>query len=193
MKLLLDLFLTFLKIGLFTFGGGYAMLPFIENTCVDRKKWITPEEMVNITVIAESTPGPVAVNCATFIGLKKKGVLGAVFATLGVVLPSFVILLIISFFLDQFLEIRWVAGAFFGMKIAIGILITDAAVRMIKKLDKDPLSVVITAVSFVAMMLINIFSLRVSTIVLMVTASVVGLIVYFIRRSAKRRVSDGTP
>ena len=99
MKLLLDLFLTFSKIGLFTFGGGYAMIPLIENVCVTKKEWITHEEMMNITVVAESTPGPIAINCATYVGLKKKGFWGAVAATLGVTLPSFLIILMISFFL----------------------------------------------------------------------------------------------
>ena len=91
--LLLDLFLTFMKIGLFTFGGGYAMISIIENECVEIKKWITHEEMMNITVIAESTPGPIAINCATFVGYKQKGLLGGIMATLGVVVPSFVIIL----------------------------------------------------------------------------------------------------
>ena len=106
MKLLLDLFITYLKIGLFTFGGGYAMIPLIESNCVDKKGWITYEEMMNITVIAESTPGPIAINCATYVGLKKKGTAGAAAATFGVILPSFLIILAISFFLDSFLKIK---------------------------------------------------------------------------------------
>ena len=95
MKELLILFLNFAKIGLFTFGGGYAMLPLIERTCVENKKWISKEDMVNITVLAESTPGPVAINCATFVGNRQKGIAGAVAATLGMVTPSFVIIYII--------------------------------------------------------------------------------------------------
>ena len=98
MNLLLELFLRFAKIGLFTFGGGYAMISLIENDCVERKRWITHEEMMNITVIAESTPGPIAINCATYVGLKRKGIPGAVAATFGVILPSFVIILLISFY-----------------------------------------------------------------------------------------------
>ena len=92
MTVLLGLFLTFFKIGLFTFGGGYAMISIIEDTCVRKKKWITDEEMINMTVIAESTPGPIAINCSTYIGYKQKGLLGAVAATLGVILPSFIII-----------------------------------------------------------------------------------------------------
>ncbi len=181
MKLILELFLTFSKIGLFTFGGGYAMLSLIERICVTRKEWITHDEMMRITVIAESTPGPIAINCATYIGYKKKGLPGALAATFGVVLPSFLIILLISFFLDRFLEIKWVASAFRGIKIAVGILIVGAAVRMIRKMKKEPLTIVILSIAASAMMAINIFALRVSTIALMAAAAVAGLIAYLIR------------
>ena len=106
--MLWTLFLTFFRIGAFTFGGGYAMISVIENICVEQKKWITHEDLVNVTVIAESTPGPVAINCATFVGYKQKGIWGSVAATLGVVLPSFIIIWAISMFLERFLEIAWV-------------------------------------------------------------------------------------
>ena len=118
MNLLLDLFLTFAKVGLFTFGGGYAMIALIENTCVEKKQWITHDEMMNITVIAESTPGPIAINCATYVGYKQKGFAGALTATIGMILPSFCIIFAISKFLDHFLEITWIAHAFQGIKIA---------------------------------------------------------------------------
>ena len=134
MKLILELFLTFSKIGLFTFGGGYAMLSLIERICVTQKEWITHDEMMRITVIAESTPGPIAINCATYIGYKKKGLPGALAATFGVVLPSFLIILLISFFLDRFLEIKWVASAFRGIKIAVGVLIVGAAANLVMNL-----------------------------------------------------------
>ena len=185
MKLLFELFLTFSKIGLFTFGGGYAMIPLIENVCVTGKEWITHEEMMDITVIAESTPGPIAINCATYVGLKKKGFWGAVAATLGVILPSFLIILLISFFLDRFLEVKWVASAFKGIKIAVGILILDAAIKMISKMKKEPLPIVILSLVFACMLLINIFALRVSTIILMLTAALAGLSVYLIKRHNK--------
>ena len=182
MRLLFDLFLTFSKIGLFTFGGGYAMIPLIERTCVGKKGWITHDEMMNITVIAESTPGPVAVNCATYVGLKKKGIAGAVAATVGVILPSFAIILLISLFLDKFLEIRWVASAFRGIKLAVGILIADAALRMIGKMKKEPLPMIILSAAFAAMMTINVFALRLSTVVLILAAAAVGVAVYIIKR-----------
>ena len=186
MKELFELFITFFKIGLFTFGGGYAMIPLIENICVEKKEWITNDEMMNITVIAESTPGPIAINCATYVGLKKKGIWGSVAATFGVVLPSFIIILLISFFLDRFLQIKWVASAFRGIKIAVGILIIGAAVKMITKTEKKPLYIIIISVAFAAMMLINIFSLKVSTIVLMLSAAAAGLIAYLIKRRTEK-------
>ena len=105
MTILIDLFLTFVKIGLFTFGGGYAMISLIEHYCSEQKQWITHDEMMDVTVIAESTPGPIAINCATFVGYKQKGLMGAAAATIGVVLPSFCIIFLISMFLDNFLEI----------------------------------------------------------------------------------------
>ena len=134
---LLELFLTFMKIGAFTFGGGYAMISIIEDNCVEKKKWISHEEMMDITVIAESTPGPIAINCATFVGHKIAGLAGAVCATLGVVLPSFFIIFTISSFLDNFLEIEIVAKAFFGIKVAVGILILDAGLTMLKKMPRS--------------------------------------------------------
>lgn len=190
MKLLLDLFLTFSKIGLFTFGGGYAMIPLIENICVKKKKWITHDEMMNITVIAESTPGPIAINCATYIGLKKKGFIGAAAATFGVVLPSFLIILLISFFFDRFIEIKWVAGAFRGIKIAVGILITEAAVKMMSKMKKNTPNIIILAFAFGAMMLVNIFSLHLSVIVLMLSAAAAGLVMFFAKRHSGKGAKE---
>ena len=132
MNIVFELFLTFVKIGLFTFGGGYAMISVIENNCVEKKKWITHDEMMNITVIAESTPGPIAINCATFVGYRVAGFPGAFFSTIGVVIPSFIIIFCISAFLDNFLDIAIVANAFQGIKVAVGILIFDVAINMIK-------------------------------------------------------------
>ena len=175
--MLLTLFLTFARIGLFTFGGGYAMLSVIEHICVERKQWITHEDLMNVTVIAESTPGPIAINCATFVGYRQKGVPGALAATLGVILPSFVIIYLISLFLDRFLEIAWVASAFKGIRVAVGILIVDVAVRMIRK----KLRVFILVSAFAVMLLINIFSWKVSTIVLLLVSALISLAVLLLR------------
>lgn len=182
MSLLLALFLNFAKIGLFTFGGGYAMIALIENACVEKKQWITHDEMMNITVIAESTPGPIAINCATYVGYKQKGFLGAIVATIGMILPSFCIIFLISLFLDHFLEITWIAHAFLGIKIAVGILILDAAIKMIQKMQKKWMPRIFMICAFVAMMLINVFSVRISTIVLMLAAGVISLIIFVIQK-----------
>ena len=183
MNLLLDLFFSFARIGLFTFGGGYAMIALIESTCVEKKKWITHDEMMNVTVIAESTPGPIAINCATFVGYKQKGWTGAIAATVGMVFPSFCIIFLISMFLDHFLEITWVANAFMGIRIAVGILIIDAAVKMIRKMQKKPIPRTIMLCSFAAMMLINVFSLRFSSISLMVIAALISLVIFLVQGS----------
>lgn len=179
------LFAVFFRIGLFTFGGGYAMISIIENICVERKKWITHDDLMNITVIAESTPGPIAINCATFVGYKLAGLLGAVAATLGVVLPSFIIIYLISLFLNDLLAIRAVASAFRGIKPAVAILILQAAINMIKKAKKKPLLITITAAAFAAMLLINIFSWNFSTISLMLIAAVIGLAAFALTRAGK--------
>ncbi|MBQ9717565.1 MAG: chromate transporter [Clostridia bacterium] len=180
MNILLDLFLTFAKIGLFTFGGGYAMLSIIENNCVERKQWITHDEMMNITVIAESTPGPIAINCATFTGYKKAGFIGALAATLGMIVPSFVIIYLISMFLDNFLELTVIAHAFKGIKIAVGLLILDAAFIMIGKMQKKLLPRTIMICSCLAMLCINIFAWNFSSISLMLIAAAVSLTVFLL-------------
>ena len=181
--MLITLFLTFAKIGLFTFGGGYAMLSVIEHACVTQKHWITHEDLMNVTVIAESTPGPVAINCATFVGYKQKGIPGALAATLGVVLPSFIIIFLISLFLEHYLEIAWVANAFKGIRVAVGILIIDVAIRMIRKMKKDALRIAILVASCMAVLLINFFSWHISTIILLLVSALVSISVFQFRGS----------
>ena len=152
MNILLDLFLTFAKIGTFTFGGGYAMIAMMEDICVEKKKWITSDEMMDVTIIAESTPGPIAINCATFAGYEQAGLTGAAAATLGMILPPFLIIYLISIFLEEFLTLPLVAAAFQGIKIAVGILILEAAFAMLRKMPKKPLPRAIMVSSFVAML-----------------------------------------
>ena len=181
MKKLIDLFLTFSKIGLFTFGGGYAMISLIENNCVERKKWISHDEMMNITVIAESTPGPIAINAATFVGYKQAKLLGAIVATLGMILPSFLIILLISFFFDNFLEITVIANAFKGIKIAVGLLILDAGITMIGKMQKKAFPRIIMICTFAAMMCINIFAWNFSSVILLVIAAVISIVFFIVK------------
>lgn len=191
MNILLDLFLTFAKIGLFTFGGGYAMISMIENNCVERKQWITHDEMMNVTVIAESTPGPIAINCASFTGYKKAGVIGALVATLGIVVPSFVVIYLISMFLDNFLELTIIANAFKGIKIAVGILILDAAITMIKKMHKKILPRAIMLCSCVVMLCINIFAWNFSSISLMLIAAAVSLTIFVLNGAPEQKGGAG--
>ncbi len=190
MNLLFELFLTFAKIGAFTFGGGYAMISLIEHTCVSEKQWITHDEMMNVTVIAESTPGPIAINCATYVGYKQKGLAGAIATTVGVVLPSFVIILVISQFLDHFLEITWVANAFRGIKIAVGILIIDAALKMFKKMKKKPFPLIILGCACAAMLVSEMFALHISTILLLLIAGFVSFTVYMVRQSSRKEAGN---
>ena len=182
MKLLTELFLTFAKIGLFTFGGGYAMLSIIEDTCVERKQWITHDEMMNLTVIAESTPGPIAINCATYVGCKQRGLAGAIAATVGMVLPSLCVICLLSLFMDHLLEIPWVAHAFWGIKIAVGILILDVAVRTIRRSKRGALENGILITACAVMMAVNLFSLHVSSIALMLAAGAVTLTAFLVRK-----------
>ena len=187
MNILLDLFLTFAKIGLFTFGGGYAMISMIEHHCVDQKQWITHDEMMNITVIAESTPGPIAINCATFTGYKKARFSGAVAATLGMIVPSFLVIYLISMCLDNFLELTLIANAFKGIKIAVGVLILDAAVTMIKKMHRKKLPRAIMVCSFIAMFCINLFALNFSSISLMILAAAVSLTIFILNGAPEQK------
>ena len=187
LPILLDLFLTFAKIGAFTFVGGYAMLSVIDSICVDKKKWITHDEMMDVTVIAESTPGPISVNCATFVGFKQAGVLGGILATLGVILPSFAVIYIISMFLDNFLEIAIIANAFKGIKIGVGILIVDAGITMLQKMKKNWLSCAILAGSVIVMLLVDIFSWNFSSISLMLIAAVVGFVSYLTGKAGGKK------
>lgn len=186
-NLLFDLFWSFAKIGLFTFGGGYAMIPLIEEVCVENKGWITSDELSTVTAIAESTPGPIAINCATFTGYAKGGFAGALSATFGMVLPSFIIIYIISVFFDDFLSIAIIANAFKGIKIGVGILILQAGINMYKKMKPGNISLFIFIAALAAMLAVDILAVSFSTIYFLVIAAVFSIAVYEI----KRRISDG--
>lgn len=186
MPILLDLFLTFAKTGLFTFGGGYAMIAVIENNCVEQKKWMTHDQMMNITVIAESTPGPIAINAATYTGFLQAGFPGAVAATVGIVLPSFVVIYIISMFLDNFLELPLIGNAFKGVKIAVGLLILDAGINMLQKTPKKFFTQAILIGSFAAVLCAHLFSLRFSSIALLFVSAVISLALFMVKGGDKK-------
>ena len=152
-KTLLTLFLTFFKIGAFTFGGGYAMIPLISREASEKKGWVTEDDILEIVAIAESTPGPIAINSATFVGFRAAGVLGSVAATLGVVLPSLIIIATLSAVLPLFLEYRAVQYAFFGIRAGVLGLVIKALVTMHGKMKKDAVSYIVAVGALVASVL----------------------------------------
>ena len=174
------LFLTMFKIGAFTFGGGYAMIALLENEFVSKKKWLPHEEFVDLIAIAESTPGPIAINSATYIGYKVGGVLGSAFATLGVVLPSFMIIFAISLFFDAFLAIKAVAAAFRGIQVAVVFMILSAGVKLLKKMKKTAFNLTVITVTCIALILVDLFALNFSAIFFVLIGAVLGLSVYLI-------------
>ena len=177
---LLSLFLTFLKIGAFTFGSGYAMISLLENEFVSKKQWIDKEEFLDILAVSESTPGPIAVNTATFIGYKVGGALGSFLATLAVCLPSFTIIFLISLFFDRFLRIKWVGYAFRGIQVAVVYLIASAGVKILRGLKKNVFNVVVAVAVFACFILLSLFAVRFSSIFYILIAGALGLTLYFI-------------
>ena len=185
-NVLLKLFLTFFKIGMFTFGGGYAMVAIMEDICVEKKKWIKHDEMMDLTVIAESTPGPIAINCATYIGYKKAGILGSIIATLGMVLPSFIIILLIATFMKNILEIKLIANAFKGIKLAVGVVVFDAALKMFKKMEKDKMSIAIFGISTLVMTVLDLLYIKMSYIPLIIFFGVLNLVCFCVTENKKK-------
>lgn len=180
LKRVLRLFLAMFKIGLFTFGGGYAMIAIIEREIVEKKQWINHDEFVDLIAIAESTPGPLAINSATYVGYKIAGVLGSVFATLGVVLPSFIIIFIISLFFDAFLAIEWVSYAFRGIQAAVAFLILNAGIKMLKNVKKSVFGIIMTSLTVLCFVTLSLLAVSFSSIFYILIGGVVGLTVYLI-------------
>ena len=186
-----EMFLTFFKIGLFTFGGGYAMLAIIESELVEKKKWIEKEEFLDMVAIAESTPGPIAINSATYIGYKRAGVLGAAFSTLGVVLPSFIIIYVISLFLDAFLSFELAAYAFKGIQAGVVYLIISAGIKMLKGLKKNPMAIAILCAVVILMVTFSVFAVDFSTITFIIISGVIGLAVYYAEKMKNKEGGEG--
>ena len=176
LKKLLKLFLVYMKIGLFTFGGGYAMIALIEDEIVSKRGWITKEELADIVVIAESTPGPIAINCSTYVGYKIGGIIGSAVATTAVVIPSFAIIFTISLFIEQFLSYDLVKYAFFGINCAVGLIIVRTGIKMMKSFKKTPLSVSCFVISAVGLMIVNFFALNFSPVFFVLAGVIVGVV-----------------
>lgn len=177
---LTTLSLTFLKIGLFTFGGGYSMIALIEKEIVEKKKWLTQNELLDILAVSESTPGPIAINCATYIGYKVNGIIGSIISTIAVVIPSFLIIYIISLFLKQFLEIKYVTYAFKGIAAGVIYLILRAGLKMFKELEKNFLNLTLFIITIVLMITFSILSIKFSSIYYILISALIGLILYLI-------------
>lgn len=181
-KILGTLFFTFFKIGLFTFGGGYAMIALLEEEFIQRRKWLDKNEFLDMTAIAESTPGPVAINSATYLGYKLAKVPGAATATVAVCLPSFLIIYAISLFFEQFTQLTVIANAFKGIQVCVIYLIFSAGVRMLKALDKSPFATGVLAAVMLVMVGLSLAGVSVSSILLILLSGAAGVAAWLIGR-----------
>ena len=178
MKKYIDLFITMLKIGLFTFGGGYAMIALLENEFVSRRKWIEKNEFLDMVAIAESTPGPIAINAPTYIGYRVLRFRGSLIATVGVCIPSFAIIYVISLFFDKFLSLTIVANALKGIQICVIYLIFSAGVKMLKGISKTPFNVITIIAVMSAMIITSILAVNFSTIYYILICGICGVVLY---------------
>ena len=181
-KSLETLFFTFFKIGLFTFGGGYAMIALLEEEFIQRRKWLDKDEFLDMTAIAESTHGPVAINSATYLGYKLAKVPGAATATVAVCLPSFLIIYAISLFFEQFTQLTVIANAFKGIQVCVIYLIFSAGVRMLKALDKSPFATGVFAAVMLVMVGLSLAGVSVSSILLILLSGAAGVAAWLIGR-----------
>ena len=172
MNMLLDLFLTFAKVGVMTFGGGYAMLPILQRELVENKHWAAEEELVDYFAIGQCTPGVIAVNTATFVGQKFKGIVGGIVATLGVVFPSLVIISLLAGVISAFSHLQWVQHAFGGIRICVCILICNAVVKLYKKAVVDKITLVVFL-----LVALGAYFLSVSPVLFVVPSAVIGIAV----------------
>ena len=187
MKKHLSLFLTMMKIGLFTFGGGYAMIALLENEFVEKKKYVDKNEFLDMVAIAESTPGPIAINAATYLGHKQGGFFGSIAATVGVVIPSFVIIFAISLFFDAFLSFKPVEYAFRGIQVCVVYLIFSAGLKMLKSMKKTAFSVTVVTAVLVCTVALSMFAVKFSTVLYILVCGCAGLFVYFLNTVQKRK------
>lgn len=177
-KLLQTLFFTMLKIGAFTFGGGLAMIALLENEFVSKRGWLDREEFLDMVAISESTPGPIAINSATYIGYQKAGFVGSVAATLGICLPSFLIIYVISLFFYEFLSFEYAQYAFQGIRVAVVLLILSAGIKLFKSVRKNMLSMTLLFLVFVSMLLTSLLAVSFSSVLYILIGGFVGLLCY---------------
>lgn len=194
-KTCLKLFLVMFKIGLFTFGGGYAMISLLESELVAKRKWLESDEFLNVVAIAESTPGPVAINAATYVGYKLAGVWGSLSATIAVALPSFSIIFLISLFFDAFLSLKYVAYAFDGIQVCVIFLILSAGVKMLIKLEKTVWNIAVTAVVIAVMIALSVLSIAFSSVWYILITAGLALFLYLFSyfRARRKENSENMP
>jgi chromate transporter len=186
-KRYLTLFFTMLKIGMFTFGGGYAMIALLENELVTKKKWLEKDEFLDVAAIAESTPGPIAINAATYIGYKNAGIIGSIVATLGICIPSIAIIYAISLFFDAFLSLTLVAYAFKGIQICVVYLILSAGLKMLKQMKKTAFNIIIISATLICMVVFSLFAVKFSTIFYILISGACGVAVYLLGKIKKEK------
>ena len=181
----LSLFLTMLKIGMFTFGGGYAMIALLENEFVEKKKWLEKDEFLDVAAIAESTPGPIAINAATYIGYKNDGIIGSIIATIGICIPSFIIIYAISMFFDAFLSLTLVAYAFKGIQICVVYLILTTGLKMLAHMKKNAFNIIIISITLICMVVFSLFAVKFSSIFYIMISGACGVVVYLLGKIRK--------
>lgn len=182
---LIRLLLTFMKLGLFSFGGGATMLTLIHDELVTKKNWLNDEELLEMTAIAESTPGPIAINLATYLGYKKRGWLGSIFATLGVVIPTFAIMFAVALLLANLMQFKVVQYAFMGIKCGVVFLIIRTAIILSKGLKGDIVAIIVFALVAIAMTVLTFFAIDFSAIYFILIGGLIGIIFYALLRNKK--------
>ena len=182
MNVVLQLFLSMMKIGCVAFGGGYAIIALLESEFVTKRQWIDHDEFLDVVAIAESTPGPIALNVATYIGYKLSGLFGAIIATTGICVPSFVVMYLVSLFYEQFMEIKIIAAAFKGIQICMVYLIASAGLKMLKKMKKTPINITVFSITCVGMILCTLFDIHISSVWFIFAAGVLGLSIFFVKK-----------
>lgn len=185
------LMLSMMKVGAFTFGGGYAMIGLLEQEFVEKNQWMDHDEFLDLVAIAESTPGPIAINCATYIGYKKERILGSLAATLGMCIPSFSVIFLISLFFNQFLSIGWVADAFRGIQVCVVFLILSAGLKMLKKIKKTAFHVAVFVAVTLSMIAFSLLGIDFSSILYILIAGIVGVMLCTLRDLGSKRNHAG--
>lgn len=184
---LVTLFFTMLKIGLFTFGGGYAMIALLENEFIERKKWIDKDEFLSMAAIAESTPGPIAINAATYIGYSLGGFVGSLVSTVAICIPSFIIIFVISLFFDKFISLTWASYAFKGIQVCVIYLIASAGIKMLRVIKKNAFNIIIITLVTVIMVTLSLLAVDFSTIFYILICGTLGVSVYLARELKNKR------